>query len=118
MQTSMIGVDRTFNLGACFVTTVFQEKKLKRKGKTTNPIILGLVYLHWDGAFHTYHRFFTHLASVIDTNIFETLLSVNDIVVGSDEEKALMNKKKLCFIILQHFHFYFFVQNLNETESY
>jgi hypothetical protein len=30
---------------------------------------------------------------VIDTNIFETLLSVNDIVVGSDEEKALMNKK-------------------------
>jgi hypothetical protein len=93
MQTSIIGVDRTFNLGACFVTTVFQEKKLKRKGKTTNPIILGLVYLHWDGAFHTYHRFFTHLASVIDTNIFETLLSVNDIVVGSDEEKALMNKK-------------------------
>ena len=97
-KTSIIGVDRTFNLGACFVrTTVFQEKKLKRKGKTTNPIILGLVYLHWDGAFHTYHRFFTHLASVIDTNIFETLLSVNDIVVGSDEEKALVKAIKSSF---------------------
>jgi hypothetical protein len=75
---------------ACFVnstvvsaSTVFQEKKLKRKDKTTNPIILGPVYLHWDGAFHTYQRFFTHLASVIDTNISEALLSVNDIVVRS-----------------------------------
>jgi hypothetical protein len=76
---------------ACFVTTtVFQEKKLKRKGKTTNPIILGPMHLHWDGALHTYQRYFTHLASVIDTNISETLLSVNDIVVGSDEEKALV----------------------------
>ena len=32
-RSSIIGVDRTFNLGACFVTTtVFQENKLKRKG--------------------------------------------------------------------------------------
>jgi hypothetical protein len=97
-KTSIIGVNRTFNLGACFVTTtVFQEKKLKRKDKTTNPIILGPVYLHWDGAFHTYQRFFTHLASVIDTNISEALLSVNDIVVGSDEEKALVKAIKSSF---------------------
>jgi hypothetical protein len=92
-KTSIVGVDRTFNLGACFVTTtVFL--KLMRKVKTTNPIILGPVYLHWDGAFHTYQRHFTHLASVIDTNISETLLSVNDIVVGSDEEKALVKAIK------------------------
>jgi hypothetical protein len=45
--------------------------------------------LHWDGTFHTYQRFFTHLASVIDTNISEALFRVNDIVVGSDEEKAI-----------------------------
>jgi hypothetical protein len=31
---------------------------------------------------------------VIDTNISETLLSVNDIVVGSDEEKALVKAIK------------------------
>ena len=89
-KTSVIGVDRTFNLGACFVTTVFQESKLKRKGKNTNPIILGPVYLHWDGDFHTiYQRFFTHLASVLDTGIPDTLLSFNDFI-GSDEEKALV----------------------------
>ena len=65
-----------FLLGACFVTTtVFQESKLKRKGKNTNPIILGPAYLHWDGAFHTYQRFFTHLATVLDTGISDTLLS-------------------------------------------
>jgi hypothetical protein len=45
-KTSVISVDKTFNLGACFVTTVFQESKLKRKGKNTNPFILGPVYLH------------------------------------------------------------------------
>ena len=72
---------------------------MKRKGKTTNPIILGPVYLHWDGTFHTYRyqRFSTHLASVIDTNISETLLSVNDIVVRSDEDKALVKAIKSSF---------------------
>ena len=55
----LIGVDRTFNLGPCYVTTtVFQEKKIATKGTNTNPIILGPLYLHWDGAFHTYQRFF------------------------------------------------------------
>ena len=68
VKTSVIGVDRTFNLGPCYVTTtVFQEKKLQRKGTNTNPIIFGPLYLHWDGAFHTYQRFFTHLASVLGT---------------------------------------------------
>ena len=33
-KTSIVGVDRTFNLGACFVrTTVFQEKKTEEKGQ-------------------------------------------------------------------------------------
>jgi hypothetical protein len=37
------------------------------------------------------------LASVIDTNISEALLRVNDIVVGSDEEKALVKAIKSSF---------------------
>ena len=94
-KTSIIGVDWTFNLEVCFVTTtVFQESKLKPKGKNTNPIILGPVCLHWDGAFHTYQRLFTHLASVLDTGISDTLLSFNDLVIGSDEEKALVKAIK------------------------
>ena len=98
VKTSVIGVDRTFNLGPCYVTTtVFQEKKLQRKGTNTNPIILGPLYLHWDGAFHTYQRFFTHLASVLGTEIESSLLSTNDMVIGTDEEKALVKALKSSF---------------------
>ena len=51
-RSSIIDVDRTFILGACFATTtVFQENKLKCK--STSPIIMSPIYLHWDGAFHT-----------------------------------------------------------------
>ena len=93
-RSSVIGVDRTFNLGAFLVTTtVFQENKLKRKGKSTSPIIMGPIYLHWDGVFHTYllyQRFFTHITSMFDTTISDMLLSVNNLVIGSDEEKALV----------------------------
>ncbi|CAG2198117.1 unnamed protein product [Mytilus edulis] len=82
-KSSIIGVDRTFNLGACFVTTtVFQENKLKRKGKNTNPIIMGPIYLHWD---------------VLDTTISDTLLSYSNLVIGSDEEKALVKAIKDSF---------------------
>ena len=39
-KTSVIGIDRTFNLGPCFVTTtVFQDQNLKRKGKDVSPIL-------------------------------------------------------------------------------
>ena len=93
-----VNVDRTFNLGACFVTTtVFQESKLKRKGKVTSPIIMGPIYLHWDGSFHSYQRFFTHIAAMLDATISYTLLSVNNLVIGSDEEKAFVKAMKSSF---------------------
>ena len=53
----VIGVDRTFNLGPCFVTTtVFQEKNLRRKGKLTNPIIpsLGWYFSHVPKIFYAF----------------------------------------------------------------
>lgn len=47
---SVLGIDRTFNLGACFATTlVYQHNNLIRKGKTNPPIMLAAIYLHWDG---------------------------------------------------------------------
>ena len=78
-------------MGSCFVvTTVFQEKKLVTKGTQTNPIIVGSIYLLWDGWYHTYHRFFTHLASVLEDSFEETKLSLNDLVFGIDEENVLV----------------------------
>ena len=93
LHSSVIGTDRTFNLGACFVTTtVFQEKKWLRKGTSTNPIILGPIYLRWDGSVYAYKRFFSHLSAVLGL-IDETQISANDYILGTDEEEAFSNKK-------------------------
>ena len=32
-KTSIVGVDQTFNLGACFVTTTFSREKTEEKGQ-------------------------------------------------------------------------------------
>ena len=56
---SVLGIYRTFNLGACFATTlVYQHNNLIRKGASNRPIMLAAIYLHWDGLYTTYHRFF------------------------------------------------------------
>ena len=70
---------------------------LKRKGKEVSPILLGPMYLHWDGTFHTYQRFFSHLSAVIDQPLTETELGVSNLIVGSDEEKALVKAIKSSF---------------------
>ena len=57
-KTSVICIDRTFNLGACFVTTaIFQDRNLRRKGKDVSPVLMGSLYLHNDGTFYAYQRF-------------------------------------------------------------
>ena len=62
------------------------REKSQRKGANTNPIMLGPLYLHWDGAFlHIYQRFL-----LMGTEIESSLLSTNDMVIGTDEEKALV----------------------------
>ena len=89
LHSSVIGIDRTFNLGACFVnTTVFQEKKWLRKGTSINPIILGPVYLHLDGSFYAYQRFFSHLSVVLGL-IYETQISANDCILGTDKAECI-----------------------------
>ena len=41
VKTSVIGVDRTFNLGPCYVTTtVFQEKKCNEKAQIPTQLFL------------------------------------------------------------------------------
>ena len=56
---SIIGVDRTFNLGPCFLTCmVYQNHNLIRKHTKSSPIMLGPMFLHWDGLYSTYCEFF------------------------------------------------------------
>ena len=98
---SVLGVDRTFNLGACYATTlVYQNNNLVRKGTSTAPIMLAAVYLHCDGSYNTYHRFFSHLQSRLGVDIGGTQLS--NVVIGSDEEAALTKALKQCFPLSSH----------------
>ena len=68
---SVLGIDRTFNLGACYATTlVYQHNNLVRKGKTNPPIMLAAIYLHWDGHYTTYHRFFIRASTLLLAAVF------------------------------------------------
>ncbi|CAC5391596.1 unnamed protein product [Mytilus coruscus] len=46
---------------------------------------------------HLLTFFYTHIASVLDTTITDTLLSYSNLVIGSDEEKALVKAIKDSF---------------------
>ena len=90
---SVIGVDRTFNLGPCFVTTlVFKNMSVVRKVTNESPVFLGPVMFHFDAKTETYMSFFSHLASVFGVEGVHTeLLADEHIVFGSDEERAIVN---------------------------
>ena len=51
--------------------------------------MLGPVFLHWDGLYPTYHAFFSHLRSQIDDSINGIEVGGRNLLVGSNEEKAL-----------------------------
>ena len=51
--------------------------------------MLGPVFLHWDGSCESYQRFFSHLRTKLDSNI-NTELGFCELVIGSDEEKAIL----------------------------
>ena len=58
----IIGIDRTFNVGACYLTvTTFRNRNIIKNESNEPPIMLGPMYLHWDGTYHTYQRFLSHL---------------------------------------------------------
>lgn len=86
---SIIGIDRTFNLGKCFVTSLCYKNQGVVNRKTNEaPIMLGPLFLHWDGATTTYHSFFSHLRAQ---------LGDVDLTIGSDEERAMTKALRDCF---------------------
>ncbi len=101
---SVLGVDRTFNLGPCYVTVlVYHQTNLICKGARNLPIMLGPVFPHWDGLYQTYHRFFSHLQSQLDNCICSIQGSGRQLLLGSDEEKAMTKATKQCFPFSHHF---------------
>ena len=67
---SVIGIDRTFNLGPCFVTTTtYKNRKIIKRDTLQNPIFLGPTLLHWDGETDSYYKFLTHLTSKLGFDV-------------------------------------------------
>ena len=94
---SVLGIDRTFNVGPCYLTlTVFKQTNLLRSSTQSPPIMLGPTFLHWDGSCETYQRFFSHLRTKLDTDL-DTEIGFSELVVGTDEEKALMKAIRQSF---------------------
>lgn len=86
---SVIGVDRTFNLGRVFVTATSYKNRSVESNKTGQyPVFLGPLCLHYDAEQSTYHKFFSHLRDQLNTD---------ELNFGSDDEKALRNAIKTNF---------------------
>ena len=96
-KNQQIGIDRTFNLGNYYVTTlVYKNQRIIRKqSKSENnieeyPIFMGPVMLHKDATFKTYKTFLEHIATELDNEVGAVELRLSkDIEFGTDDEKAL-----------------------------
>jgi hypothetical protein len=92
-KEGVVGIDRTFSLGKCFVTTtVYKSNKVLRKGTGDAPILLGPLMLHWDGRQQNYFRFFSHLRGVLGMEIKNI-----EMILGTDDERAMINAIDMAF---------------------
>ena len=72
-----------------FCVTKSKNLHLLRLSTQGSPIMLGPIFLHWDGECSTDQRFFSHLRTKLNANI-GTEIGLSDIIIGSDEEIALL----------------------------
>jgi len=98
---TVVGVDRTFNLGPCFVTIMaYKNMSVLRKcnGLRDHPIFLGPVMFHYDGKGDTHNIYFRRICDVGE------FTGDVELVFGSDEEKAIINAVKVSFPTTEHMY--------------
>ena len=96
-KSEPLGIDRTFNLGSFYVTTiVYKNQRVVRKeaeqkpNNDVHPIFMGPVLLHKEANYKVYKTFLEHVATEVDNEIETVELRVSDkMEFGSDDEKAL-----------------------------
>jgi len=85
-------IDRTFNLGKCYVTvTTFKYLDVLHNQTNEPPVMLGPCYLHWGGTVATYATFFQHLRLKLSEDIEAGIAVPVSVLIGSDDERALRN---------------------------
>ena len=87
-----LGIDRTFNLGSFYVTTIeYKNQRIVRKeNHDEHPIFLGPALLHKEATYKVYKTFLEHVLTELDSEIDSVELRISDhMEFGSDDEKAL-----------------------------
>ncbi|XP_053374086.1 uncharacterized protein LOC128546783 [Mercenaria mercenaria] len=80
---TVLGVDKTYNLGDFHVTpTVFKDLSVIRQETQQHPITFGPTFIHTNSNAKTYSSFFHDIADNL------TQEEINNLVIGSDEEKS------------------------------
>ena len=92
-ESTVLGIDRTFDLSLLYATvTVFKQLDLVRPLTKAPPIMLGPILLSSDGTESTYKYFLTQLEWKLgDISLKGVMFNDSNFVVGSDQEKALIN---------------------------
>jgi len=81
---SVLLFDKTFNLGAIYVTVaVYKNLAVVRRKTNDHPIFIGPLYLHGHSDAETYSFFFSHVSSRLLDCPFSQL------TIGADEEQAM-----------------------------
>ena len=98
----IIGIDRTFNVSPHFLTTLcFKNPNVVQKRTQDSPIMLGPIFLHWDGKFETYQRFMSHIQTLLvklpSVRDRHTDVSFTEVIFGTDGECHLVNAINACF---------------------
>jgi hypothetical protein len=88
----VILIGRIFNVRSCFLTPLcFQSRNLTSRNIYVSPVMLGPMFLHWNGYFDSYYKFTSHLqAKLADTD-------QSNFIFGSDEESASLKTMALSF---------------------
>ena len=88
---TVLGIDKTFNLGQLYVTaTVFKHLALKRMATDTHPLFFGPILLHGNSTWETYGTFFNILS-------MKLIGTTSKPVIGSDDETAIRKAAKFVF---------------------
>ncbi|GFS09428.1 hypothetical protein ElyMa_006621600 [Elysia marginata] len=89
-EGTVLGVDKTFNLGQLHVTpTVFKHLGIVRPTTNTHPIFIGPTLIHGNSDRKTYSIFFNFIKQELED-------APKDPVIGSDEEMAIRQLAVWC----------------------
>ena len=98
-EATVLGIDRTFDLSSMYATvTVFKQMDLFRSRTNDHPIMLGPILLSSDATDDTYRYFLTQIKWKMEcVSIQGVMFNDENFILGSDQERALINAMKSVF---------------------